>query len=179
MKKIKDFLSGLFYLFTAFIMWFPFFCIRFTYLKLVLNQISWTSMICRNVDIRKPKHIRIGQHTTINKNVVLDGRGGELIIGNNVDIAQDVKIWTLQHNYNSPDYSAQGKTTIIEDYVWIASGATILPGIRIRKGAVIASGAIVTKDVDEFVVVAGNPAKVIGQRNHKLRYQLGFHWWFR
>jgi maltose O-acetyltransferase len=55
---------------------------------------------------------------------------------------------------------------LIEDNVWIASHTTILPGVKIEKGAVVATGAVVTKNVPKDTVVGGIPAKIIGKRNH-------------
>lgn len=175
---MKDFFYGLFSLSTAFIMWIPFHFIRNTYLRCFLNKLGKKSEICRNVDIRSPHRILIGNNTTINKNVVLDGRGGTLKIGNNVDIAQDCRIWTLQHDYNSPSYKAVGDSVEIKDYVWIASGATVLPGVTIGEGAVVGTCSVVTKNVPPYTVVAGIPAKCIGTRQKDIIYNLGEKRWF-
>lgn len=178
MSDTKDFVSGVMQLFTNIIMAIPFHLFRNVYLKVVLKSLGNHSEICRCIDIRSPRRIVIGSYSSINKHVVLDGRGGLLSIGNCVDIAQDSRIWTLQHDYNSPDYKAKGGDVLIEDYVWIASGVTVLPGVRIGKGAVVATGAIVTKDVPEYNIVAGIPAKKIGERNKDLKYRLGKRRWF-
>lgn len=139
----------------------------------LMNRFQMSSTISRNVDLRSPYRISIGAHCNINKNVVLDGRGG-LIIGNNVDIAQEVNIWTEQHDYNDPTYKAVCKKVIIEDYVWIASRATILPGVHIGCGAVVACGAVVTKDVPSLAIVGGVPAVIKGYREENaLQYKLG------
>lgn len=110
----------------------------------------------------------------INSKVRLDGRGGKVIIGNNVDIATESCIWTLEHDPNSDYHKTRGGSVVIEDYVWIASRAIILPNITIGNGAVIATGAIVTKDVPAMAIVAGVPAKVIGYRKSKLKYKLDY-----
>ncbi len=178
MKIFKGFVSGLFQYTTDFVMSIPFHCIRDFYLKIFIGNLGKDTELCRNIDIRSPRRIKIGNFTTINKHVVLDGRGGEVVIGNCVDIAQDSRIWTLQHDYTASDYRAVGKDVIIEDYVWIASGAIILPGVTIGRGAVVATGAIVTKDVDSYTIVAGIPAKVIGTRTKNLSYFLGKKRWF-
>ena len=69
---------------------------------------------------------------------------------------------------------------IIEDYVWLASRVTVLPGVHIGRGAVVASGAVVTKDVPPLAIVAGIPAKIIGYRKEEaLQYHLGDRAWFR
>lgn len=176
---LKSFLNGLFKFSTDIIMMIPIHFVRNCYLKIFLNKLGKNSEICRNIDFRSLRRIKIGSYSTINKHVVLDGRGGILTIGNSVDIAQDCRIWTLQHDYNSPEYKAIGGDVTIEDYVWVASGATILPNVKIGKGAVVATGAIVTKDVPPYAIVAGIPAKIIGNRNTNLVYRLGKRRWFQ
>jgi len=176
---MRSFVAGLFYLFTNIVMWNPFYFIRATYLMPLLNSLGKGVAIGRYVDIRSPYRISIGAHTTINKYVLLDGRGGLLKIGNNVDIAQEAQIWTLQHDYNSPTYEAVGKPVLIDDYAWIGTRSIILPGVTIGKGAVVAAGAVVTHDVAPYHVVAGVPAKKIGERSKEFKYQLGIRRWFR
>jgi len=69
---------------------------------------------------------------------------------------------------------------MIEDYVFIGPRTIILPGVKIGKGAVIAAGAVVTKDVPPFAICGGVPAKIIGERRLKtLKYKLGRARWFR
>ena len=160
------------------IMKLPFHYVRNLFLNPFLGSRGKQVEICKDVEFRIPGNIYIGNYTTINKDTLLDGRGGKVKIGNCVDIAQEVRIWTLQHDYNSPDYIAKGKDVIINDYVWIASRCTILPGVTIGKGAVIATGAIVTKDIPEYAIAAGIPAKVIGKRSENLTYKLGTQRWF-
>ena len=119
-------------------------------------------------------------HCDTPKSAVLGRPGGGVIIGNNVDIAQETNIWTEQHDYNSPTYKSVCKEVIIEDYVWLASRVTVLPGVHIGRGAVVASGAVVTKDVPPLAIVAGIPAKIIGYRKEEaLQYHLGDRAWFR
>ena len=117
-----------------------------------------------------PRNISIGSHVVINKSVMLDGRGAELIIGDNVDIAQETNIWTLEHDVNDPNHREVPGKVVIEDHVWIASRVTILPGVHIGRGAVVASGAVVTQNVAPMAIVGGIPAKVIGQRKNPLTY---------
>lgn len=160
-------------------MWIPCHPLRRLFAKLILKGFGKHTSLYRNVEIRSPYRISIGNFTTINKSVLLDGRGGTISIGDNVDIAQEVNVWTMQHDYNDPDYKTKGKDVIIDDYVWIASRATILPGVHIGRGAVVATGAIVTKDVPPLAVVAGVPARVISYRKDNMRYHLGHRMWFR
>jgi len=69
---------------------------------------------------------------------------------------------------------------MIEDYCFIGPRAIILPGIKVGRGAIVAAGAVVTKDVPPFAIVGGVPAKIIGERKNKsLQYKLGRARWFR
>ena len=135
--------------------------IRRAVLKKVLASFGEGSNFLRKVELLSPKNIIVGSNSIVNSNSLLDGRGGKIIIGNNVDIARDVNVWTLEHDPNDDFHLTKGGDVIIEDYVWIASRATVLPNVHIGKGAVIACGAVVTKDVPPHCLVAGSPAKVI------------------
>ena len=175
---MKKFLYGLATYILELVMHFPSYGLRIFFLKIWIKKIGKHTAISRNVEFKSPQYITIGSNTTINSKAIIDGRGG-LIIGDNVDIAEYANIWTLEHDYNSPNYDAISGKVVIEDYVWIASRATILPGVTIGKGAVVAAGSIVTKDVPAYTVVAGVPAKKIGKRNPYLTYTLGNRMWFR
>lgn len=117
----------------------------------------------RTVKIRNPKGLTIGENSSIGPNVLLDARSG-LKIGKCVTIAYDAIIWTLHHDMNSTTFEGKGGKVTIDDYAWLCSRCIILPGVTIGKGAVVASGAVVTKDVEPYTVVGGTPAKVVGQR---------------
>ncbi|RLC11165.1 MAG: acyltransferase [Deltaproteobacteria bacterium] len=81
-------------------------------------------------------------------------------IGDYVLISWDVNI--LENNFHTTTDGKIGSfPIIIEDWVWIGCRAIILPGVTVGKGAIIAAGAVVTKDVPKGTLVAGNPAKVI------------------
>ena len=89
-------------------------------------------------------------------------------------------IYNNQHDIHSADFHTTSKPVTIEDYVFIGPRAIILPGVTIKKGAVVAAGAVVTKDVEEYTVVGGIPAKMITRRRAKdLHYILGRPTWLR
>ena len=178
LKKTKALLNGGYHFFLELVMIVPSHLFRLFVLKLFLKNLGKKSAINRHVELKSPRGITIGSYTTINSRSIIDGRG-ELYIGNCVDIATEVNIWTLQHDYNDPMYNAYGKRVIIEDYVWIASRATILPGVTIGRGAVVAAGSVVTKDIPPLAIVAGVPAKIIGNRKDCMNYHLGSRVWFR
>lgn len=114
--------------------------------------------------------ITIGRNSIVNRFAYLDGRYA-LDIGNNVNISHYVIIHTLTHDLNSSSFQAVGRKVTIEDDVWIGVRAIILPGVRVGRGAVVGAGAVVTKDVPAYSVVAGVPAAVIGERARDLKYR--------
>jgi maltose O-acetyltransferase len=115
--------------------------------------------------------ISIGEHSVINQGCSLDGRGG-LRIGQNVSVSPGVWILTAGHDPDAPDFRYVVAPTVIGDYVWLGARALILPGVSIGTGAVVAAGAVVSRDVPDYAVVGGVPAREIGQRRRDLSYQL-------
>jgi acetyltransferase-like isoleucine patch superfamily enzyme len=148
------------------------------YRRLYHLKLGKDSVIYNGCQIRDPHRITIGDFTSIGDQCTLDGRGG-LTIGNSVNFSTGVWIWTMQHAVNDPDFACECAPVVIEDYAWISCRTVLLPGVRIGKGAVVAAGAVVTKDVEPYAIVAGVPAKKIGERSRDLRYQLksGLHFW--
>jgi len=119
-------------------------------------------------------NLKIGKNSVINQWCRLDNRGG-VIIGDNVSISQEVLILTGDHHVDSAEFGGGNKPVNIEDYVWIGTRATILPGVTIGKGAVIAAGAVVSRDVDPYSVMAGVPARLIKYRRKDLSYEISYH----
>jgi maltose O-acetyltransferase len=167
------------YLIRDWLMNVPLHFLRRSIIKLRFNSVGKNTNFLIGVEFRKPKNITIGNNTVVNKKVLLDGRGGNLIIGNNVDIAQETNIWTLEHDVHDDFHTDTGSDVIIEDYVWIASRCTILPGVTIGRGAIVASNSVVTKDVPQMAIVGGVPAKIIGTRKSELKYKLNYSPWFK
>ena len=122
--------------------------------------------------VRSPHNLIIEDGVSIGPKVLLDARCG-LTIRKNAVIAYEAIIWTLNHDYNDVHFCGKGAPVEIGEYAWICSRSIILPGITIGEGAVVTSGAIVTKDVEPWSVVSGVPAKVIGRREKK-NYQYGY-----
>lgn len=146
--------------------WVPFHSIRVLIYKLDGVKIGRKAHIHMGIQFFDPTKIEIGEGTIIGQNAFLDGRDS-LKIGKHVDIASDVLIYNSEHDINSDDFKPIHAPVVIEDYVFIGPRAIILPGVKIQKGAVIAAGAVVTKDIPEYAIAGGVPAKVIGERSNK------------
>jgi len=151
---------------------------RFCY-RLARIKIGKGSTIHTKTRFYNPRNIIIGEDTIVGEGAVLDGRA-RLIIGSHVDIVSEVMIYNSQHDIENENFTAVDKPVVIEDYVFIGPRAIILPGVTIGKGAIVAAGAVVTKDVPPYAIVGGVPAKIIGERKNKnLHYKLGRARWFR
>lgn len=118
----------------------------------------------RNANFGFGKGISLGDYSGLGVNCYVRG---PLEIGAYVNMGPDVRIITINHNTERTDIPMKGqgslpsqKVTICDD-VWIGARVIILPGVTIGKGSIIGAGAVVTKDVPEYAVVGGVPAKVI------------------
>lgn len=114
-------------------------------------------------------HLEIGNDVEINENVRIRAN---VKIGNNVLIAPNVQLISINHEYKDIavpiKYQGEKKGRIeIGDDVWIGTAAIILPNVKVSKGAIIGAGAVVTKDVPEYAIVGGNPAKIIKYRDQR------------
>jgi len=119
--------------------------------------------------LRKPNQIVIGEGTVVGERCELDGRRG-IQMGKNVNVSSEVLMYTLQHDVQSSSFATKGGPIQIHDHAWISVRAIILPGITIGEGAVIAAGAVVTKDVLPYTIVGGVPAVKMGIRSKALDY---------
>lgn len=146
---------------------------RFMYRHIFGVHIGQASIVHWQTRFFGPRGASIGEHCNIGNNAFLDGRRG-LTIGNRVATGAEIMIYTLQHDIDSPSFDVAGGPVIIEDYVYIGPRAIILPNVRVGYGAVIAAGAVVTKDVPAYAVVGGAPARFIRERNHTLNYNPDF-----
>lgn len=169
-----------------FVGWLPSHHLRRFFYRLSGMKIGSGSTIHMMGRIYDPTHIVIGKDSILGEYVTLDGRRqlpgsqGGITIGNHVDIASQVMIWTSQHDVHDPSFKAIEEPVVIEDYVFIGPRSIILPGVTIGQGAIIAAGSVVTKSVAPFKIVAGTPAKEIGDRANKTpNYKLGRARWFQ
>ena len=132
-------------------------------------QIDRRAILYQWRDLRGAEGVEIGPESVIGHWATLDGRRG-LRIGRRVNLSSEAALWTLQHDPDDREFGVRGGPVVVEDYAWISFRATVLPGVRIGRGAVVAAGAVVTKDVEDYAIVAGIPARQVGSRTRDLEY---------
>ncbi len=132
-----------------------------------------TGMIMLGTIVNDPGELRIGSNCVIGRDCVLDARGG-IELGRSVNIGSGASLQTGKHLVDSPDFRAEFLPIVVGDRVWIAEGARVLAGVTIGEGAVVAAGAVVTKDVDPYTIVGGVPATYIRDRARDLSYTLDY-----
>jgi len=145
---------------------------RLKILKRIGATIEVPVRTMKGLEVRGGEQLVVRKGVSIGPEVLLDARMG-LEIGESTVIAYQSIIWSLNHDYNDIHFKAKGAQTTIGKYAWVCSRSIILPGITVGDYAVVASGAIVTKDVPPYAVVAGIPAKIVGYREKK-EYSYGY-----
>lgn len=176
-RLIVPFYLFLLYLTNRLITYIPICTLRKNWYRLFGMKIGFGSQIDMGQYILSPFKIRIGRTSHINQGCIIDGREG-IYIGNNVSISHRCSLMTGSHDINSKNFSYKGGPIIIGDNVFIGVNSIILPGVTIGKGAVICAGACITKNVPEYGIVAGIPAKIIGTRRNDLDYSCKPDHWF-
>jgi len=166
--------SILSYAYSSFVGKCPSHWVRRRYLMSYLGGMQDSTSVqmgCRFLNGRK---VILGGRNVINFGCLFDGRKFHIRTGEDVSIGPEATILTLGHDPQSPEFGDRGGDVTIGNRVWIGYGALILPGVEIGEGAVVGARSVVTKSVDPFAIVAGNPARKIGERNRDLRYQLHY-----
>lgn len=153
--------------------WLPSNRLRCLLWRVLGARIGERTSIQRNCRFYRPSQVQVGDHCVILRETLLDGRKG-VILSHNVNISEGVLIFSLHHDMSSPDFAASGGEVRIEDHVFVGARAIILPGVTIGRGAVVAAGAVVTKDVAPLSIVGGMPARPIGARPDVLTYTLDY-----
>jgi acetyltransferase-like isoleucine patch superfamily enzyme len=106
------------------------------------------------------RRLSVGSESVIGREVDLMLHA-DIRIGNRVVISPRVTLLTASHRLDDPGWGMYAKPIVIDDYAWIATGAMVMPGVHIGRGAVVGAGAVVRKDVAAATVVIGNPAEVV------------------
>lgn len=108
------------------------------------------------------RFLSIGSETFLGR--VIINIHADVKIGNRVCINDGVEILTASHDVIDPQWAEIKESILIEDYAWIGTGAMILPGVTIGRGAVVGARAVVSKSVEPGTVVVGSPAKAVSRK---------------
>ena len=127
--------------------------------ELFYNQLGENSIVNGQLTVVLPKNVTIGKSVTVMNGVLMMAAGG-ITIEDKVSIAANVKLISNNHDPYDRDVLTC-KPVLIKEGAWIGAGSTILPGITVGKYAIVGSDSVVTKDVPDYAVVVGNPAKII------------------
>ena len=146
--------------------------IRKWFYQMLGAKIGKNAGICRRTEVLYPKGLNMSNNVAVGWYAELVARGG-ITIEHDTNISSHVIMITGSHDIDDPDFTADFKPIHIGHHCWIGTGAMILQGVTIGDGAVVAAGAVVTKDVPPYTVVGGVPAKVIRERSKELRYEIG------
>ena len=150
------------------LLWHRLFWLRSLVLKCFGAKVSLKSQYFGSTWIERPYDLEVGEFTSIGPRVQLYNLA-HLKIGSHTVLSQDVYVCGGTHDYTDATMPLQRVNIEIGDNVWICAGAFIGPGVKIGEGAVIGACAMVTQNVDPWMVVAGNPARVIKKRELKNR----------
>lgn len=173
LKRIQR--SFIFYFYNNILSFFPFHFLRIFYLRNILRiQIGKDCFI--HMGARFEGKIKIGNNTVIGRRCVLIGT---IIIKNNVSITAETYIFSTSHIVNDPNFNCFYATVEINDYAWLGARSIVQPGIIIGRGSVLGSGSVATKNIPDYEIFAGTPARQIGKRTENLIYNLKYSPYFQ
>lgn len=142
--------------------------LRYLLFKGLFKRLGSNSMIDYQTYFRYPWTISIGKGVSINRGCEVYGSmvagNAHITIGDHCALAPGVRVLSASHDYRRLDLPDEAMSVTLGKYVWVGAGATILPGVNIGDGAVVAAGSVVTRDVAAYSVVAGNPARFLKTR---------------
>jgi len=149
--------------------------LRARFLRYFFRSLGQHAVIKAGFKVARPEMITIGSHCNFARGVFITGGGG-VTIGDWVGFGPDVKVWSVNHRFDDPDtpWQLQGweeKPVHIEDDVWLGANVFVMPGVTIGKGAIVSAGAVVSKSIPAYALVAGNPARVVGWRKRPVEPQ--------
>lgn len=135
-------------------------------LRMFGAKIGNCTTVCPSVRIREPWNLEIGDWTILSDRVECYNVD-RVCVGSRVVVSPDAFLCTASHDISSPNFELVTAPVLLGDDCWVSSRAIVMPGRKIGAGAVVAAGAVVTKDVPEWTVVGGNPAKFLKKRELK------------
>jgi maltose O-acetyltransferase len=147
--------------------------LRVGYLRRLGMQAGPHTYLFGGSEVLAPHKLRIAGNCHVGRFCQVDARGG-IDIGRNVVIASHCLLISADHDLDDPGFPGRLAPIAIGDRVWIASRSVVTKGVTLGEGAVVAAGAVVTRDVDPWTVVGGVPAAPIGDRNREQTYEIDF-----
>jgi acetyltransferase-like isoleucine patch superfamily enzyme len=150
--------------------------VRRAWLRVLGARIGPGSAVFRGTTVFGAHNLQIGERTNVGWRCVLDARGG-ITIGDDIVVSSDCQLITGDHLIDDPGFAAYFLPIIIDDHAWIATRSLVIRGVRVGRGAVVAAGAVVTRDVTPLQVVTGSPARPLRMRQSALGYRLGHDPW--
>ena len=146
----------------------PGFALRWAALKVLLKRLDGFCWVQPGVTIIQADRLEIGRHFGCNSGTYINAIGG-ISMGDYVLIGSNVTVSSGVHPIDGAYPPVFARPTIpkpirIEDDVWIAAGAVVLPGVILRKGTVIGANSVVTEDTEEYSVYVGAPARKVRSR---------------
>ncbi|HET6324544.1 MAG TPA: WcaF family extracellular polysaccharide biosynthesis acetyltransferase [Planctomycetaceae bacterium] len=143
--------------------WVPLYGIKRWLLRRFGASVGAGVVIKPHVRIKFPWRLRIGAHAWIGEDVWIDNLA-TIHLANDVCVSQGAYLCTGSHDHRRVTFDLIVKPIVVESAAWVGARAIVLPGVTIRRGAVVASGSVVTRDVPPGVIVGGSPSRVIGER---------------
>ena len=125
-------------------------------------RIDESAWIGPGVWMLRPKKVSIGSGTKVGGRTRLESHD-EVSIGRNV-LMNDIDLFAAQHDPDSPGLKGEREAISIGDYAWLPRKIIILPGVRVGSHAVVGTGSVVSRDVPDYAIVVGNPARVVKER---------------
>lgn len=142
--------------------------VRFLFFKILLKKMGYNVFIDTRVYFRYPHRVRIGNNVSINRGCSFYpswyDKDAEIVLGNNIRLGPNVCFLAAGHDHTQlhlPDLAARIE---VGDNVWIGANCSILQGVRIGEGAIVAAGSVVNKDIPPYKIYGGVPAKEIKDR---------------
>ncbi len=159
-----------YYLFNYWITYFPVYSVRLCYLRYLMNiKIGKGSFV--HLGCIFYENVVIGECSVVGRSCHLLGN---ITIGSNVSITAQTYIFSSSHYKDSASFEAFTKPVFISDRAWVGARAVIGPGITVGTGAVLGANSTATRDIPDYEVFGGTPARKIGERSHDLSYQLHY-----
>lgn len=132
-------------------------------LRLFGARIGQGVVLKPGINVKYPWHLVLGDHAWIGEGVWLDNLA-PITIGRHACVSQGAYLGTGNHDWTDPAFGLFVKPIVVEDGAWVGARATVLPGVTIRTHAVVAGGAVLSRDAEPYLIYAGNPAVAVKAR---------------